>query len=196
MKICILFGSLRDNSNTGLLLQPFTTELKRLGAEVDYITLKDLNIEPCTACGTCQNIFEEPGCPKRDDMKRIYESVLKSDCIIFASPIYSWYCTTPMKSVLDRLVYGMNKYYGVTKGPCLWEGKKCAMVTTCGYKIEDGVGIFEEGLKKYSKHSKLQYLGKLAARDKGDKAHFISEAVVQEAKEFAAKIYNGTKGQV
>lgn len=61
MKICILFGSLRNNSNTGLLLKPFVNELERFGIDIDYIALKDLHIEPCTACWTCQNIFEEPG---------------------------------------------------------------------------------------------------------------------------------------
>jgi len=96
MRICILFGSLRNNSNTALLLQPFISELKRFGADVDYITLKDKHIEPCTGCWTCQNIFEEPGCPKNDDMNLIYEAVLKSDCIIFASPIYSWHYTPPI----------------------------------------------------------------------------------------------------
>lgn len=190
MRICILFGSLRENSNTALLLQPFTAELKRFGAEVDYITIKDLDIEPCTACWTCQNIFEEPGCPKNDDMKVIYDSVLKSDCVVFASPIYSWYCTPPMKAVLDRLVYGMNKYYGDTEGPCLWEGKKCALVTTCGYEIEEGAGVFEEGLRRYSKHSNLNYLGKLAVQDIDGKSYFESESAVNAAKEFAAKIYN------
>jgi len=34
------------------------------------------------------------------------------DLLVLASPIYSWYCSPPMKAVLDRLVYGMNKYYG------------------------------------------------------------------------------------
>ena len=28
-----------------------------------------------------------------------------------------------MKAVLDRLVYGMNKYYGEQKRPALWAGK-------------------------------------------------------------------------
>lgn len=46
MRICILFRSLRNNSNTALLLQPFINELKRFGADVDYITLKDKRIEP------------------------------------------------------------------------------------------------------------------------------------------------------
>ena len=190
MRICILFGSLRENSNTGILLQPFISELERLGAEVDLITLKDKHIEPCTACWTCQNVFEEPGCPKEDDMNIVFEAVLKSDCIVFASPIYSWYCTPPMKAVMDRLVYGMNKYYGDTEGPCLWEGKKSALVTTCGYEIEAGAGVFEEGLRRYSKHSNLHYLGKLAVQDIDGKAYFKNESAVSAAKEFAVKVYD------
>ena len=190
MRICILFGSLRNNSNTALLLQPFINELKRFGADVDYITLKDKHIEPCTACWTCQNIFEEPGCPKNDDMNLIYEAVLKSDCIIFASPIYSWYCTPPMKAVMDRLVYGMNKYYGDSEGPCLWKGKKCALITTCGYEIEEGAGVFEEGLRRYSKHSNLQYIGKLAVRDIDGKEYFQNKSAVKAAKKFAKKVFN------
>jgi multimeric flavodoxin WrbA len=189
MKISILFGSVRNNSNTALLLQPFISELNRLGAEVDYITIKDMHIEPCTACWTCQDIFEEAGCPKKDDMHLIYKSVLASDCIIFASPIYSWYCTPPMKAVMDRLVYGMNKYYGEKEGPCLWEGKKCALVTTCGYEIEDGAGVFEEGLRRYTKHSNLNYIGKLAVRDIDGKEYFKNESAVEAAKEFANKVY-------
>ena len=190
MRICVLFGSLRKNSNTGLLLQPFTDELKRLGAEVDVIELRNKHVEPCTACWTCQNIFEEPGCPQNDDMGMIFSTVLKSDCIVFATPIYSWYCTPGMKAVMDRLVYSMNKYYGDLEGPCLWEGKKCALVTTCGYEIEDGTGVLEEGLKRYSKHSNLSYIGKLAVRDIDGKEHFKNKSAVNAAKEFAVKVYN------
>ncbi len=95
-----------------------------------------------------------------------------------------------MKAVLDRLVYGLNKYYGETKGPCLWEGKKCALVTTCGYEIEDGAGVFEEGLKRYSKHSNLHYLGKLAVRDVDGKDYFKNESAVEAARMFANKVYS------
>ena len=79
MNICILFGSLRNNINTDLLLQPFEAELRRLGNQVERITLRDLHIEPCTACWTCQDVFEGPGCPKQDDMKLVYEAVQKAD---------------------------------------------------------------------------------------------------------------------
>ena len=71
-------------------------------------------------------------------MQEIFDSVLACDLLVLATPIYSWYCTPPMKAVLDRLVYGMNKYYGREKGPSLWEGKPVALIATCGYPEEGG----------------------------------------------------------
>jgi len=192
LKVTILMGSFRKEGNTATLLRPFIKELEKLGAEIDYITVSKMHIEPCTACWTCQDIFESPGCPKSDDMNRVYESVLESDLIVFATPIYSWYCTPPMKVVLDRLVYGMNKYYGETEGPSLWEGKKCALVTTCGYEIEEGAGVLEEGLRRYSKHSRLHYLGKLAVRDIDGRSYFRSDSAVKKATDFAKKVYEST----
>ncbi|MGM9975292.1 MAG: NAD(P)H-dependent oxidoreductase [Clostridiaceae bacterium] len=60
-------------------------------------------------------------------MQEIFDKIFSYDVIVLATPIYSWYCTPPMKALLDWLVYGMNKYYGNTKGPSLWEGKSCTL---------------------------------------------------------------------
>lgn len=174
MKVTILLGSVRNNSNTEIVVDQFIDEINRHRIETEKIVIKDLNIEHCNACWICQDVFDEPGCTKNDDMNLIYSSIQNSDCIIFASPIYSWYCTPPLKAVMDRLVYGMNKYYGETEGPCLWEGKLLGLITTCGYEIEEGVGVFEEGLRRYSKHSRLNYIGKLAIQDIDGKDHFRS----------------------
>ena len=100
---------------------------------------------------------------------------MSSDCIILATPIYSWYCTPPMKALLDRMVYGMNMYYGEGKGPSLWAGKKMAIVTTCGYKPEKGADLFEEGIRRYCRHSQLQYMGMLAERHLGYQSAFMDE---------------------
>lgn len=67
---------------------------------------------------------------RRDDLAPIADEVLHSDLLILATPIYSWYCPGPMKNVLDRFVYGFNKYYGTKKGPSLWAGKKVALFVT------------------------------------------------------------------
>ena len=175
MRVCILMGSFRQNGNTETLTKTLIKELNANKIDVDYITLRDKEILPCTACWTCQDIFDKPGCSKKDDCEDIFESVLKADCIILATPIYSWYCTPPMKSLLDRMVYTMNKYYGEKPGPCLWQGKKIGIITTCGYEIEDGAGVFEEGIKRYSKHSNLDYIGLVGMKDKEDRSIYRSE---------------------
>ena len=191
MKICILMGSYRETGNTATLLIPFIQEIERLGGVIENINLSKRQIEPCTACWTCQDVFEEPGCSKHDDMEGIFQSVLSSDCVVFATPIYSWYCTPVLKAVLDRLVYSMNKYYGETEGPCLWEGKPCAVITTCGYEIEYGSGVFEEGIKRYAEHSRLKYIGKLAVRDIDGRPDFKTESAVNAARTFARTVIHG-----
>jgi putative NADPH-quinone reductase len=118
-------------------------------------------------------------------MEQIIDTVMQSDLIILASPIYSWYCTPPLKAALDRLVYVMNMYYGDEWGPSLWKGKSMAIVTTCGYPVEKGPDLFEEGMKRYAKHSKLNYLGMLCERKKSYKEKFVDDEKQQRAIEFA-----------
>lgn len=185
MKICILCGSPRKNGNTAQLLEPFTDELKLFGAEHETIWLYDRHIEPCTACRTCQKDWTRFGCRYDDDAQALFDKVLAADAVVLATPIYSWYCTPPMKALLDRLVYGMNKYYGEKKGPSLWAGKKTAIIATCGYRPEKGADLFEEGIKRYCRHSKLDYIGMLAERDLGYNAVFISPEKEEHARAFA-----------
>jgi multimeric flavodoxin WrbA len=129
-------------------------------------------------------------------MGGIFDSVLSCDCLVFASPVYSWYCTPSLKAVMDRLVYSMNKYYGDTEGPCLWEGKCLALVTTCGYDLEHGAGVLEEGLRRYAVHSRLTYLGKLAVRDIDGIQSFTNEAAVSAARDFARTVFQAVKGKL
>ena len=186
-------GSMRKNGNTETLVRPFVEQLKSQDVEVQYIWLYDKHIEPCKACFVCQNIDGKPGCSIKDDMVGIYKSVLEADCIVFATPIYSWFCTAPMKAVMDRL-FCMNKFYGNTKEHYgLWENKKYAIITTCGNEIESGADLLEEALKRLAMHSHLDYIGMLAVRDVDGIADFQTEEVVGNAKKFALKIYNECK---
>lgn len=105
MKVCILMGSPRKQGNTNALLGPFRQELEGLGAETETVWLHALEIRPCTACRACQRDWTAFGCAQRDDVPTIFDKVLACDLIVLATPIYSWYCTPPMKALLDRLVY-------------------------------------------------------------------------------------------
>jgi multimeric flavodoxin WrbA len=188
MKFCVLFGSPRKNGNTAKLLGPFIEELGLRRIQYDVVDLYGKRIEPCTACRRCQKDWTVFGCRYEDDAQEIFDKILDSDILVLATPIYSWYCTPPMKALLDRLVYGMNKYYGDEKGPSLWKGKKLAILATCGYRPEKGADLFEEGMKRYCKHSQLRYAGMLAERDMGYGTDFMSDEKAGRSRAFARQL--------
>ena len=188
MKVCILFASPRTNGNTAALLAPFEEELAAKGCSVEKISLYEMDLRPCTACRSCQKDWTIFGCCQKDEMQRVFDAVAACDLLVLASPIYSWYCTPPLKAVLDRLVYGMNKYYGDEKGPSLWAGKRVAILTSCGYRPESGADLWEAGVKRYCKHSQLVYAGMLAERDLGYKAVFMDEQKTARARAFAKSL--------
>ena len=188
MNICILMGSPRPKGNTAALLAPVKDELKKMGHTWTEFALYEKHIEPCIACRHCQKDWSKFGCVYQDDMQEIFNAVLDCDLLLLATPIYSLYCTPPLKAALDRLVYGMNKYYGEQKGPALWAGKALALVTTCGYPPEKGADLWESGIRRYCKHSQLQYAGMLAEHDPGYNKVFMSPEKAERAAQFAAKL--------
>ena len=187
-RVLILMGSPRKNGNTAALLPAFREALEQGGSETETVRLYDRDIRPCRACRACQRDWTVFGCPQRDDVHSIFDRVLAADLIVLATPIYSWYCTAPMKALLDRLVYGMNKFYGETRGPSLWEGKAVALLLTCGYRPEKGCDLFEAGMRRYCAHSRLRYLGSHAERHPGYDVPFLDEEKTERARAFAGTL--------
>ena len=188
MKTLILMASPRKNGNTAALLQPMIEEISAGGGESEVIHLYDQEVLPCLACRKCQEDWTIFGCVHKDDGQKIFDKVLDADLLVLANPIYSWYCTPPMKAILDRLVYGMNKYYGDQKGPSLWAGKSLALVSTCGYRPEKGADLWEEGMKRYCKHSQLHYRGMLCERHLGYDTVFMDAEKEAHARAFAQEL--------
>ncbi|MDD3347607.1 flavodoxin family protein [Oscillibacter sp.] len=188
MKACVLMGSPRKTGNTAALLRPFCEELTFGGAEVEVFWLYEMNIHPCVACRSCQRDWTAFGCRQEDDGQALFDRVRESDLIVLATPIYGWYCTAPMKALLDRLVYGMNKYYGQERGPSLWAGKAMALLETCGYPTEKGCDLFEEGMRRYCRHSALRYLGSHAERHLSYDVPFLDAEKETRTRSFAQKL--------
>jgi len=179
-------GSPKPEGNTAAIVKPFISQLKSNGGEVEYITLFDKDIRPCRGCFACQHISGVFGCVQNADVGKIMDVIIKSDFIVLATPIYSWYCTAQMKALLDRH-YGLNKFYGTAQGS-LWAGKKVAIIATHGYKAEYAAGPFETGVARLCKHSGLEYTGMYSVRDKGDPAAFKTEEAIKGAEDFALKL--------
>ena len=188
MKICILFSSPRKDGNTASLLTPFRERMEEAGHTCTQLDLYDMDLLPCLACRGCQKDWTIPGCVRSDDMDAVFSAVLESDLILLASPIYAWYCTAPLKAALDRMVYALNKYYGDEKGPSIWKGRKVAIITTCGYRPEKGADLWEEGMKRYCRHSGLEYVGMLAERHLGYDTVFMDKEKSRHARDFADRL--------
>lgn len=232
MQTAVIFrGSPRKNGNTNALTDVVAEQLRSKGWSVREFELYDMHIEPCLACRQCQQDWNTVNCAREDDMAQIFDAVERSQLLILATPVYSWYCTPPMKAMLDRLVYAMNMYYGVggqqsggdpdgtagggdysrqqsggapnetagdedrrsqdrrsQRGPSLWQGKRVALITTCGYPPEKGADLLEEGIRRYCKHSQLRYEGMLCARHMGYDTVFMDEEKQRLACAFAGKL--------
>lgn len=188
MRVSVFMGSPRLKGNTAELCKPFIDELKINGAEVSYIALHGRKIAPCKACYACQQVSGEYGCVQRDDMQAIVDEIIKSDVIVLATPIYTWYCTPEMKAMLDRH-YGLNKFYGKGKGS-LWAGKSVTIIATHGYDRAYATEPFETGVKRLCEHSKLNYIGMYSVRDEDDLASFKTSDAINGVREFAQSILN------
>lgn len=187
-KVCVLKASPRHHGNTNSLADICIEVLRKNGLEIREFDLYRMDVRPCLACRMCQKDWTEITCVQKDDMAQIFETVALSELLILATPIYSWYCTPPMKSALDRLVYAMNMYYGEKRGPSLWAGKSVSLIATCGYRPEKGADLFEEGMKRYCKHSQLRYMGMLCERHLGYHTEFMDEDKKKHAIEFALQL--------
>jgi len=188
MKVSILMGSPRLQGNTAELLKPFIEELKNLEAQVECITTENKRVHSCKACYRCQNELDTFGCVQQDDMDDIAVKIKESDILVLATPIYAWYCTASMKAVIDRLTYGMNKFYGNKGKGSLWRGKKCAIIATHGYDRQYGTEPFELGIIRLCEHSGLNYQGMYSVRDEDNLQSFQTEEAINGAREFARKL--------
>ncbi|MCI9157340.1 MAG: flavodoxin family protein [Lawsonibacter sp.] len=189
MKFCVLMGSPRREGNTAALLAPFLEECGALGVETETIWLYDKEIAPCLGCGTCQDVLDGPGCVQGDDFGAVFQAMVECDGVVLATPIYSWYCTPPMKALMDRAVYAGKKNYGKEKGPALLGCQRVATIVTCGYPPEQGADLWEEGLKRWCRHGNMEYLGILCRRDWGGAEPFLNEEREQAARDFAQALH-------
>lgn len=187
MKFCVIMGSPRINGNTAELCKPFLARLEELGAEVEYMKLVTMDVNPCIGCYTCQDVSGSYGCVQDDDdMADIVRAIQAADCVVLATPIYAWYCPSKLKAVLDRH-YGMNKFYGTATGS-LWEGKHIAVLATHGYEADYALEPFVTGIERLCKHCGLVYDGAFSVRDTDDIASFQTEEAVDGARAFAERL--------
>jgi multimeric flavodoxin WrbA len=125
-----VFASSRRNGNTGLLMDRIA---QQLGIEV--IDLAQKNISP----------YDYEHRNRSDDFEPLMEYLLKFDQWIFASPVYWYSVSSPMKVFLDRIEDYLDIPELLDKGRLL-RGKWAYVVCTSVYDEVPGpfIGAFRE----------------------------------------------------
>lgn len=134
MNILSLLGSSREKGNTSIMLDSYIRGINESGKEsnIEEIFIQNKDIKYCRACNSCKMEERENQCVINDDMKDIYSSIIKSEVIIFATPIYVFNISAQLKVIFDRM-YALKTN--------VLKGKKIVLLTTYGDIDESNSGV-------------------------------------------------------
>ena len=107
LKILGISTSPREKGNSDLLLRQALEGAQSAGAEVEYLSIRQMKIAPCSECDSC---YKTGKCVIQDDYQEIYQKMLDADRIIFAGSIFFMSFGSIAKALIDRC-------------QCLWAAK-------------------------------------------------------------------------
>lgn len=96
---CRNLGQPEKRGNTEILLDVAVGEAQKNGVLIDKISLRNKSIAPCDACLGC---IKTGKCVIEDDAQEIYDKMVESDGITWATPVYFWSMTSHTKTLMDR----------------------------------------------------------------------------------------------
>ena len=99
MMITVLFASPNKNGSTSILVDNFKRGAEENGHTVEVLDVCKMNIHPCIGCVRCG--YEGP-CVQKDDNDIIRNTLLDSDMVVFATPLYYYGMSAQLKTAVDR----------------------------------------------------------------------------------------------
>ena len=101
MKVVGIIASPRGKeSRTLQLVNGVLLGAREEGAETELIDIYALNIEYCTACGTC---YAKGDCTLLDDFPDLFATLMDPDGIVLGAPNYIDSVPAALKAVFDRM---------------------------------------------------------------------------------------------
>lgn len=189
MRILALQGSPRPKGNTQTVLELVLRSAKDAGAKVETVQLGKLkNISGCLECYGCQSEPTDPGCHVDDDLLPVIGKALKSDLIVWATPVFCWSPAWPLKPAMDRF-FCTFKFGSGDKYTSLLKGRKMAAVITSGGGEEDGADLVMETFRRMAKFSQTRWLGAFVVPNAANPAALLADkALARRAAAFGKKL--------
>ena len=152
-KVLGVVGSPRKNGNTDVLVTKILEGVQLTNGETEKILLNELLIRECDGCHIC---WRNKPCNKNDDMNHLYDKIIKSDVILFGTPVYWYGPTALMKIFIDRFVY-----FNCPEHRSKIKGKKAVLVIPYEEQnletVEPVLTFFEKSLQ----YLEIKIIGKI-----------------------------------
>ncbi len=162
----VINGTTREGGNTDVIIGKFIEGAQTTGLNVQCATLRKLDISDCIGCCKC---LIEGTCNFSDDMTHLRDTIVKSDILIFASPLYFCEVTGIMNTFFDRLYFFYHE-----KNKHLVSGKKVLIITTLGEKeIGFETKVIKEFYTRFLRALDLILVNMLFFPDLTDKEAFV-----------------------
>jgi len=129
MKITTILGSPKKRGNTATILGLVEQKLESMGHEVNHFYLNSKTIKGCLGCCKCTEHPDTLSCIQSDDTEEILNTMMKSDAVLFTSPIYFWGVSAQLKTLIDRGM-ALVTQYGQTGHTSLMKGKRIGLLVT------------------------------------------------------------------
>lgn len=97
--VLIISSSPRIGGNSDRLCDEFARGAEGAGHVVQRVQLTGKHIAFCDGCNCCSETGE---CVHQDDMVPILQSMIDSDVIVLATPVYFYTVCAQLKTVIDR----------------------------------------------------------------------------------------------
>jgi len=130
MNIVTILASPRSDGNTERILDWTERALRDWKHELKRIHLNPLEVKDCAACLACAESDDEPGCAIHDAVPDVFRRIRSSDAVVFASPLYMWGVTGPMKMLYDRTLC-LVRGWGTSEHRSFVDGVRVAQLITC-----------------------------------------------------------------
>lgn len=158
-RILTIYCGPRRSGNTEILLDKVIEGISKENSYISKVILKELNIQPCTACYGCSNTGK---CIVYDNMSELYKSIEAADVIILASPIYFGNVSSLGKIMIDRCQsFWCGKYTAKVKE--VYTEKKGYFVATAGSNEKKGFRCARYTVKLFFSACGAAYKGELFA---------------------------------
>lgn len=102
MKVLIINGSPHPEGNTSIGLHEVEKELQKAGIETEFVTIGNLDVRGCIACGYCR---KHGKCVFNDIVNEMAPKFEEADGLLIGSPVYYAQPNATISAFMQRLFY-------------------------------------------------------------------------------------------